>query len=331
MSDDPWQVIPKSDHPSMDNVRVVDPEHPLLFRRGKDYQGRYLFFLEGSEWELCVKDLPRLSGIDIDLVEGVPERLTLTLIEKDQKDIFRALCLNLVEATRGLEKGDSRQGAIIVVNRIKRWQELLKIRSEGALSKPEIIGLVGELLFLKNVLMTEMDISDAVHAWTGPFENEQDFALKRCVVEVKTQLVTSDKSLRISSEHQLDGRSVPVLIWHLLLGVVSASDPQRLTLNNLVSSLQPIVLQGGAGAVDAFNTALMEVGYWPRPEYDDYSWIEVESRFFEVREGFPSITPSELRSGIRRVSYSIDMEACLEFIISDEDAVEKLFHETDRS
>jgi hypothetical protein len=327
MITDPWESIAKSEHPGLDNVRAADPGHPLIFRRGKDYQGRYLFFLEGSDFDINVSDLPILSGIDIDLNDGVPARIVLTLLEQDQNEIFLSLCINLVEATRHLSKGHSKEGARIVVDRLKRWQRLLNKRSASALSKSEVMGLVGELLFLQDVLLKEMPISDAVNAWTGPLGNEQDFALRRCALEVKTQLISSDKELRISSEHQLDGRPVPILIWHLLLGADSSAKSNRLTLNNLVATLRGIAFHGSTRAVDMLNTALMEVGYWPRSEYDDYSWQVVGSKFFEVREGFPSITPADLTSGIHGVSYFIDMEACLGFAISDEEAKEKLFSE----
>jgi len=328
MNCDPWESISRADHPGVDNVRVADPSHPLLFRRGKDFQGRYLFFLEGRRWNLESKDLPRLSGIDVDLINigSEQERLVLTLLEHDQKEIFRALCLNLTEATRHLDRNDTRKGVGIVVNRIRRWQDLLKKRTAGTLSKPQIIGLIGELLFLRDVLLLEMPLSDAVNSWTGPFGSEQDFALDHSAVEVKTQIVTADKKIKISSEHQLDARSAPILIWHLLLGVSTESDPNGLSLNSLVLNLKEVIVEGPVAAIDVFNTALMEVGYWPRPEYDDLYWTVIGDQFIEVGDGFPAITPADLTLGVHEVSYSIDLERCLGFVLTDCEARERLFN-----
>ncbi|WP_369408059.1 PD-(D/E)XK motif protein, partial [Pseudomonas sp. SWRI111] len=81
---------------------------------------------------------------------------------------------------------------------------MLSHRAGRLLSKSERIGLIGELLFLRDVLSDRVGWNAAIKCWNGPGGHEQDFVVAGSIFEVKTQVVTADRRIRISSEDQLD-------------------------------------------------------------------------------------------------------------------------------
>lgn len=324
---DPWADILRPDHPAFESRKRANPHHPLDFFRGKDFQGRYVFWLEGNTQLASVPELPILLHIDTSLTEPTPGkcRLALTLLEKDQRDVFQALCANLEHSTAGLRRGEDGPGVIVVANRLRRWHDLLRRRRDGLLSDQQIIGLVGELLFLRNRALVWLEPLDAVGCWRGPYGDEQDFVIGSWTVEVKTQISSSDKRLRISSEDQLDTTRHGIILVHQTIAPADRTDPAARTLNQLIDELLSILDKSGADAADLFRLGLVEACWKNRPQYDEISWVDTGTTFFKVSDGFPRIIPTDLRAGVERVSYSIRIDSCSDYKIEEHEALRIMF------
>jgi hypothetical protein len=326
MSDN-WQNIRPSDHPNDIHMRRVDPEHPMDFFCGKDYQGNYIFTFRGN---IAGETLPKptqLAGIDITLVErenGIWE-LFMRLLDSTQVDIFKALCSNLMSATRSLNRTQDGAGIQIILKRLKRWQELLKARKEKLLSQSQIIGLFGELLFLKEFLLTRLSPMDALMAWRGPYGDEQDFLIGSWMIEVKTQLSTSDRKLHISSVDQLDITSGHILICHQTLGVASEQDISSHSLNSLVNEFIELFMPDHSDVMDMLQAILIEFGYIRREEYDDVRWMLRDRIYYHVTDEFPALRATMLPTGVEDVKYSIKIEACTSFIIEESEIISWMF------
>lgn len=323
---DQWTEIAAAEHPGVDNVRLADPEHPLDFRRGRDFQGHYLFSLTAKIDQDAIPGFPSLSGIDASMVDADAglSRLVLTLRDSGEAELFSALCTNLMRATSSLERGQNAKGIPIVINRLVRWQELMKKRRDNLLSRTSVIGLFGEIVFLRDILVPLIGPVDSVFSWRGPFGDEQDFAISDWIVEVKTQMSTSDKRLQIASEHQLDTSSGRILISHQTLSAAIASDPSSRTLNSIVDEIIKIIRSDSHVALDAFNATLVEAGYICRPEYDDPLWSVSQRSFYEVTDVFPRIVPANLMSGVQKVRYTVAIGACADCELTEHQAKEYL-------
>ena len=203
---DEWVQIPAASDPGNLNVRLADSAHPLDFRIGRDFKGRYVFQLEAPGSADLRSGLPRISGIDCVLENYGAEILRLLLTLKSQNDLanFRLMCAGLMYATSEPLTIQPASGLIIVIEQLHRWQELLRQRRDRLLKRNQIVGLVGELLFLRDVLAPRTGLVAGLRSWTGPERDEQDFVLGGTIIEVKTQIVTADRRIRISSEDQLD-------------------------------------------------------------------------------------------------------------------------------
>ena len=321
---DPWRDIEVPRDENLLNVRRADVEHSLDYWFGRDLQGRYVLCFDSDAEVPGASLVPNPTGIDVNAftLGEVGCRLVMTLLESEQFDIFRALCFDLMRSTANLSENESAAGLSITLNRLRRWQSLLEKSRDDLLAGSQIVGLVGELLVLRDLLLPRMSTFDAVMSWRGPYGDEQDFLLAGSMIEVKTQLSTSDRYLPVSSEEQLDTNSGRILICHQTLDVPADSAGQAVSLNGLVSSLADRMATSDQAAVDFFQTTLLEAGYRRRDEYGRPYWLLNGRALYEVRDGFPRITPGMIGNGIDKVRYRIAVQACAAFETEEEAAME---------
>ena len=326
MDDSDWREIASAVDPHADNVRRASSTHPLDFFRGRNHAGQYIFSLTADGG--C-RELPRsqkLNGIDVSVerMAGDGARLVLTLEDRDQFDIFRALCGHLLDATAGYPREANGPGLRLVLRRLADWHNMLRRRREGLLTTEEIIGLVGELLFLRDEVMPRAGVSGSVAAWRGAHGDEQDFAIGAWQIEVKTQLSTSDHRLLISSEAQLDTAGSRLLLCHQGIARAPAGNG-AVSLNALIDELTRAYTAAAPPSLEQFEAGLEACRYIRREEYDEPEWLLTDRRLFEVRDDFPRLTAAMLPSGVYAVSYAILLSACQKFAVDLDQMLTEIF------
>jgi hypothetical protein len=323
---DPWSTIEPPKMANDINRRRADPGHPLGFWYGRDFQGRYVFYLDSASEASSVKSIPRIAGLTLSLLPTAPDscRLVLTLNDKELKDLFVTLSADLLRATAKLGRQDS-GGLAIVVKRLLRWQELLGKARSQLLSSSEVIGLIGELLFLRDFMLPALLVNDVLHSWRGPYGDEQDFLLGGRIIEIKTQLSTSDEHLNIGSENQLDTMSGPIMVCHQTVYVPSTEEAGALSLNGLVAELAEQISKSDTAALHLFEAALIHVGYLKNEEYERPLWLLNTRSFLEVRETFPRLSAADIPEGVDRVRYQVSLQACKDFALDEAAAREWAF------
>ncbi|WP_046899419.1 PD-(D/E)XK motif protein [Gluconobacter oxydans] len=326
MEDSDWHDIAHAPDPHSDNVRRASSTHPLDFFRGRNYAGQYIFALTADDGCRALPKPPRLNSIDVSVErrQGDGARLVLTLEDRDQFDIFRALCGHLLDATVDHPRGANGPGLRLILRRLADWHIMLRRRHESLLTTEEIIGLVGELLFLRDQVMPRRGVSGGVAAWRGAYRDKQDFALGACQIEVKTQLSTSDHRLLISSEAQLDTARSRLLLCHQAVALEPGGG-SAISLNALIDDLAQQVTAAGPLVLEQFETALEACCYTRREEYDEPEWLLIDRRLFEVRDDFPRLTPTMLPAGVHAVSYAILLSACQAFVVDLEATLAEVF------
>ena len=319
-----WKAIVPPTDPGFYNIRLADSRHPLDFRIGRDFQGCFVFQLDVECVEPGGLDLPKMSAVTCEVHTVAAGRTRLVLSLSDAVDFrnFALMCKSLMLATDKLAPTQSGKGLLQAIKEVHRWQEMLRRRADCLLSKGERIGLVGELLFLRDVLGDRIGWNTAIKCWNGPSGHEQDFVIAGTIFEVKTQVATADRRIRVSSEDQLDPVQGRILLCNQGIAPLPSAAPAARTLNALVSEIREAFAEAGAGALELFEIALLEAGYQEQPEYNEESWILVERIFYEVSNEFPRIERSDLRPGVEMVNYSIRVSDCAPFIISQDDAFE---------
>jgi hypothetical protein len=317
-----WKAIVPPTDPGFYNIRLADSSHPLDFRIGRDFHGCFVFQLDVECAEPGMLDLPKMSAVTCEVhpVTSGRSRLMLSLNDAANFQNFALMCKSLMLATDKLAPTQSGKGLLQAIKEVHRWQEMLRHRADHLLSKGERIGLIGELLFLRDVLGDRIGWNTAIKCWNGPGGHEQDFVVASTIIEVKTQVVTADRRIRISSEDQLDPVQGRILLCNQGIAPLPSAAPAARTLNTLVSEIRDAFAEAGTDALEHFEIALLEAGYQEQPEYNEESWVLVDRTFYEVSSEFPRIERSDLRPGVEMVSYSIRVSDCAPFLISHDDA-----------
>ena len=324
---DPWSDIENPGNPGYENVRRADADHPLDFFRGKLFDGRYLFrLITGAPPNPGIK-LPKLTGIDVALGpnEGGGCQLTLTLISSADVEIFRALCANLIDATRRFGKDEEPTAFGVVIARLWRWQQVFKEKRRVGLTKSEQIGLYGELLVLRDIFLLRLNPYTALSAWRGPSGDEQDFMIRDWLMEVKTQLSSSDRKIHVSSQDQLDITSGRIVLFHQVLSITEPDQEGSATLNELVAGVQGGITKAMPEALDLFEARLIEAGYERMEEYGNDHMVLTQRVPFEIIEGFPLLAASDVPAGVTNVSYDVMLEACTDYQRDETEILEEVF------
>lgn len=323
---DSWDSVGRSRGPGRVNIRRVDALHPVDLYRGKDHEGNYLFSFHGTVVEPEKLEFPDLGSIDVSLQPLSDEghdrwELTLKLLDLSHKDIFRALCADLIEATKGLRKEEQQAAFRMIVHRLKRWQNLLRKDPRRGLSHQQKIGLFGELLILADHVLRRLGPIATVQAWRGPEGDEQDFLLPAGLLEVKTQLSSSDTLISIASEYQLYDSTSPVWLCHQTISVDSESTEQALTLDELIEKVRGALDMESSYSKDLFDARILDYGYMDSRDADNERWALARRSWYRIEEGFPHIEPSDLRNGVERVCYGIRLDQCQPYEVEEEDAL----------
>lgn len=304
----PWAEIEK---PTTDfNVRLVAESHPLKLYWGRDSEGRLLFVYESAPENVPDKrSLPTLTGIGTGVsIRDDSARLVLLLRQKENWELFHALCSDLVRATSIIPAGPA--AGSVVLRRLIRWQEFLQKARPRTLSIEAIKGLIGELLFLSKKVAPNFGWDDAVSFWKGPEGAPQDFAIHQIAVEVKCQAGSTKPFVRISSLEQLDPQLPEGYLVVYTISTTDDDDSEGFSLNGLVERIREDLQSCSAEARERFEDLLYQSDYVTTEFYDEPRFAAVSVRSFTIDEEFPRLTPSGVAPGIDDVKYRLSLEAC---------------------
>ena len=323
MTSDPWAAIGHPDTGSTLTARRADPDHPWGFYWGRDFQRRRLILLEFSASSRGNRALPNLRGIEVierNIDDTERHQLLVTLKEDSNSDIFYRLCLDLLDASRNCENEEA--AVATTISRLWRWQQLLKQGRSDNLTEAEQRGLIGELCFIRDMLLNIFDAHSAISFWEGPVrgEGQKDFSIGSCGVEIKTRLASARSRVRISSEEQLDmGAYKDLLLIVFELSVGSPEQLKSFNVSELVNEIRGLLGSNGNAAIDLFEDRLASTGYRDMHDYSNNNFIVLGSNHYDVTSDFPRLVPSALPAGVLDVMYSIDLANCEHFKISQDD------------
>lgn len=318
----PWEKIDRADAGDLFRYQLADIDHPFEFYWARDGAGAFAFRFKGRfEFERIERDAPAVAGIRISGSRfGGFCYLDLVLERSENAELFYALCRSLMQATAKLDSDRDEAALDSILTHIRRWQDLLRAAAGEGLSIEAQLGLFGELLALRDILFPNMTPLDAVSCWTGPHPDEQDFGYGTGLLEVKSARSTRDREFSVSSLEQLDTSSGTVTLLFQTFGIFEDDPPNGMSLNQMVDSITAL-LAGDALADTEFKVKLQLSGYVRHARYDRTHFLPASRRFFAVEGDFPRIEPAGTRAGITKVRYSVELDACIPFEITDAQAL----------
>ncbi|MBM6498356.1 PD-(D/E)XK motif protein [Flavobacterium macrobrachii] len=274
-----------------------------------DHNSNYCFYIKTTkEFETTEIDI-RLRGISL-IKRNLENSGELFLILNRQNDweLFWSVCKDIISICGAYSVNEEMVTA--VEHRLRRWQAFLMQNTEVSLSLMMQMGLFAELMFLKNILIPEKGVSDAITAWGGPEADRQDFSFSDLSIEIKSYKTSKGPQVTISSTHQLFSEDKPLFL--VAYGLTEASNGESIA--DLINELDILISSESVNVIQVFERKLIEFGYMPGMIYDVlYKFVIDSLRGFNVVSDFPRILPHQTPSEIIAVNYTLDLQLCTKF------------------
>ena len=314
-NENPWADIDAPSAADVVNARRVNAEMSWDFFWARDAERRVLLTMRHAAPSSAEVRLPNLRGVEVTLSPAdVANTRTLAfrLLETDQQEIFRTLCMDIVSVA---SKATTEQEAVgLALMRTWRWHHLLRGGGSARLSQQQQMGLLGELFVLEHLLLPSLGASDAVQTWRGPVGSPKDFEIGLVHVESKAHRAGATPKITITSENQLDASGLDALFLHVLeLNQATRHDEDAVSLRDVADRIIGQLYLQSPPAAELFETLLLAAGLDPEDDYSDFQWSEGDANVYLVNDEFPRITWGELRTGVSDVRYSISLAECARF------------------
>jgi hypothetical protein len=280
-----------------------------------DIYGHYGISLRISTTFNDLDNLPKLRGIQLQKrnVGGDKGELNLILTNKNEWELFLALCNNLTSAALGFDTDEA--SVLAVENRLKRWQELLKKKRVSELSVERQMGLYTELKCLRDTIAPEVGFNMAIISWVGIDFDKQDFLLDDIAIEVKSHKSSKGEIVQISSKYQLDSIKNRVVLISYSLTFSEAGE----TVWDIVKDIREQLSFKDSHIVELFDTKLLEYGFIPELlEKPLQAFLVDNKKNYLVTKDFPKIESHTVSSLIQNVKYSIELTYCTKFEIRED-------------
>lgn len=287
----------REDFPSRHFIRFGDNRHLSLYI-GRDDDARYSFDFRGEYKPV------RISGSDVIAVEQYKEgdllTLRFSLEDNELLEYFCTFCQDLLDSVKVIN--DDEAAYHTLRSRYYSWKQLFRPDS-ARLTETEIMGLIGELLFLKDHMIPERGVDVALSSWMGPEKTHKDFSDQQDWFEVKT-INFGKECVRISSIEQLDSDINGTLVVYELERMSPSFEGIR--LNQLVNSI--IALLKNAAQRETFMAKLQLYGFDFSNENDNLVFAVRNQHMYNVdTKNFPRLHRSLLPDAITRAQYDLSL------------------------
>lgn len=302
-------------------TKIEDIPHLNCFAATNHITGQHLYIMSVSK-HVEIPELKnfKFKGVEIFTIDTDHSfELNIYLLDNDLKDIFSLFIQNILEDIA--ESVTENEALIKTLNVISKWKKLFDKINFNGLSIEQQKGLIGELLFINQLLDNKKSSASILNAWTGPDFEDKDFVFGAVGIEIK---LTSSKypKLKITNERQLDNQNLNDLF--LILYTTEDSKENGFTLNSLIQETQQ-KLALNIDELKFFNERLMLLGYLEEHQ-EHYNKMYSLKKIYNylVSKEFPKIVKNQLPLGIYNTSYYIELSAVEEFSTDIEEINHKI-------
>lgn len=287
----------------------LDPEHKLDLFIGRDDKFNPAFEFRGSFKIVSMKSTESISVnqfIDNNTKQSI---LRFSLLNEDMMGVFLTFCEDILKQTKNVEPSD---GFKEIINRFNSWKRFFLYGSKSLLIESQIMGLIGEILFLKDTLSHKIGYEKALDSWSGQDLTHKDFSYGEYWYEIKTKKI-SKNDIQITSLEQLDSDKLGFLITY---SFEKMSDTYNgISLNKLFEATMKDI--DNEILCDKFLNIVSRQGYLPNSEYDKYVFSVNRTTIYKVDSNFPKLTKDNVQRSIVKASYSLDEHQIVDFISKD--------------
>lgn len=282
----------------------IDDEHILDLHIGLDEKGR-----KSIELRSMFKPVKVTGTSAIDVTQYTkPEYNTIrfSLKDDDMSGLFYKFCEDIIEQTKDLK--NEKDGYKAITTRFFQWKKMFVLSKNTFLTEPEIMGMIGEILFLREPLADEIGLSEALKSWSGQELTHKDFSCSDKWYEVKT-ISRGNTTVRISSLEQLDSDKNGELIVYSLEKMSPAYN--GISLNKLILETRQMFLS--ADDADTFLAKVAMQGYEYNNYYDEFVFEVSGLTRYKVTDQFPKLTHANVPKEITKANYDLALAEIMSF------------------
>jgi hypothetical protein len=297
-------------------VKVIESEYKcanysILYAR--NYEGQFLVLFPSVDasdinWDSSPVKISDGFSVRFRTLENKSEAEKNTYLELTS---FRNIDITLLAAVidevgRSIDGDTSAEIIEVIRTVITRWKRVLTLGTGRRLSLAELIGLAGELLFLKHLVNTVPEFE--FEFWTGPDGGIHDFEGPDYSIEVKTSTVPDANSALINGLWQLeevDSKPLRLILIELKI------DPNGESISDLYKEIVALSLRDTV----EFEQKLGAVGVPVNAldQYSDFSFSVNVISIYRIDEHFPKLTfrslnEIDLSGRVSDVTYRLNVE-----------------------
>lgn len=276
--------------------RRIDEKHPLDIFVGYNEKGNPSIIISIVGKERMIQSTQSIKVSTFKIESKI--RILFSLLDKNKETIFYKFCEDIVESTRNI---DEKKVFEFIIYRWNEWRFMFKKPNIELLTENQIVGLLGELLFLDNYMFSRYGIEKSIKAWQGPTKSHKDFEIKNTWYEVKT-IRQSVLTVKISSIEQLDS-NLDGNLEVITLERANEEVENSISINKIIQYLSEKI--NSFEIYNMFYEKLAQIGYFYDEEYDKYVYKYIKRDTYLVDKNFPRIKRDSLEEGIVNISYDI--------------------------
>lgn len=284
----------------------IDSKHPLDIYIGMDEKCNYALEFRGKFKPHSIKSS---TAINIQQYQKNDfSGIIFSLKDHEMLGNFCVFCEDVINSTSSTS--DEKLGYKLVINRFYLWKKMFQ-NQKHIMNEFQIMGLIGELLFLKNYMFPKYGCTQSLQAWSGQDLTHKDFSLDTIWYEVKT-INIGKASVKISSLEQLQSVNVGELVVYQLERMSEAYN--GININQLASDILKTI--DSNENKDLFINKLIENGFSFESIYYEYNYDVYEMERFLVNETFPKLTSADVNEAIIKVQYELLLSQIKEYKIN---------------
>ncbi|GAA4234948.1 hypothetical protein GCM10022291_15610 [Postechiella marina] len=319
-----WELQKPSNDELVIKTRIDILPQFNCFAATNHITGNHFYIMELSN-HTTIPEFKNLNfkGVRIDVFDLEDNKeLNIYLIDNELKDIFSLFAENIIEEISNIPTEN--EAITITSNVIQKWKKLFdKLNTQG-LTMEQQKGLLGELLFLNELIDSNINPDYLLNCWTGPDYEDKDFTLGATCFEIKFTISKLPR-IKITSERQLDTSNVENLF---LNNYVSETLKENgISLNSAVDIIRDKISNNSA-TLKYFNEKLESAEYYDEDRDNYNAQYGVKSRsLYQVNDSFPKLTTDSLPQGIYNTSYYIENSAIEDYRVDFDTIINELKNE----
>lgn len=277
----------------------INTTHVPEIHIGLDGEGRKAIDLREK---FTYKKVKNTNAIEVNQYK-LPEYNTIrfSLKNENSADLFYMFCEDLIAETSNIKELDTAYK--VIVNRYYQWKDFFVTNKKEYLNESEIMGLLGELLFIKDKLSAKIGLVEAIKSWSGQELTHKDFSYNNEWFEVKS--ISSGKdSVKISSLEQLESSNDGELVVYTLEKM--SSNYQGLTINKVFEEILQAL--SDINDKDDFREKVSLQGYEYSDYYNDFVYEIRNYVEYIVNDNFPKLTHKNVPKSVVKANYELSLQ-----------------------